>query len=270
MSKLKIFCSYAPKDKNLMEAFTAHLRGLESQHVSVWYAHNILPGTEWERERDSQLHSAHIILFLVSSDFISSHEQYEKEVLPAMEQHNRGETHVIPIILRPVYWKEAPFSKLLPLPDDGRPVTDLKWSSKDQAFLNVILGIKRIIDDNKMLRPREEWNQDSLSPKPTNIRFTYQPSWNGNKGIILFQLKEKEHTLEYFRNDKITHQVFLLKQRQLELVKLVVPFATLQSLEKRLDFQIDGVDCLFTLKMSAITSIMSVKLEIGGEEVFRT
>jgi len=53
-------------------------------------------------------------------------------------------------------------------------------------------------------------------------------------------------------------------------VRLVVQLATLKLLEKQVKFQIDGFDCLFTSKMSAFTSIMNVKLEIGGEEVFRT
>ncbi len=67
-----------------MERLYAHLRGLEPRHVNVWYAHNNLPGTDGERERDSQLRSANIVLFLVSPEFISSREHYQKEVLPAM------------------------------------------------------------------------------------------------------------------------------------------------------------------------------------------
>ncbi|HTK06969.1 MAG TPA: toll/interleukin-1 receptor domain-containing protein [Ktedonobacteraceae bacterium] len=269
MDTLKIFCSFAPEDKALMESFYAHLRGLKRpRDLSVWYADDILPGKQWELERNSQLQAAHIILLLVSSDFISSHEQYEKEVPLAMERYNRGEAHVIPIILRHVYWKETSFAKLLPLPDGGRPVTDKGlWSSQDQAFFNVILGIKRFIDDKKLLLPEA---QDSVSSKPTNIRFSYQPSWNGNKGIILFRLKETDHVLEYFRNDKIIHQIFLVKEGQTELVKLTIPLGTFRSIEKQVHFQIDGVDCLFTFKMSAMVSIMSVKLEVGEEEVFRT
>lgn len=107
-------------------------------------------------------------------------------------------------------------------------------------------------------------------PKPTHVRVTYQPSRDGNKGTIIFVLNGTEHTLEYVRRDNITYQIFVLKRKQQELVRLVIPFATLKPLEKQVKFQIDDVNCLFTFKMSAITSIMSVKLEVGGEEVFRT
>jgi hypothetical protein len=151
MAAMRIFCCSAPEDKKLMESFHAHLRVLEIQHpqVCIWYAHRVLPGAEWERERDSQLQSAHLILFLVSSDFLNSHEQYEKTVLPAMERYRRGETRVVPIILRPVYWQETPFGKLQPLPEGGKPVTDPGWKTRDHAFFDVVCGIKRVIDDEK-------------------------------------------------------------------------------------------------------------------------
>ena len=128
-----------------MERLDAHLRGLEPRHVSVWYAHNSLPGTDGERERDSQLYSADIILFLVSPDFISSREHNLKEVLPAMERYHRGETRIIPIILRPVHWQETSFGNLLPLPDGGKPVAD--WKKQDDAFFNVVDGIKRVVQE---------------------------------------------------------------------------------------------------------------------------
>jgi hypothetical protein len=159
MDKLKIFCSYAPKDKNLMESFSKHLRTLESQQVSIWYARDMLPGADWEQERDRQLHSAHLILLLVSPEFISSPEQRQKEVLPTMERYRRGEARVIPIILRPVHWQEAPFGKLLPLPEDGKPVNHRSWKSQDEAFLNVVNGLSSVIQEIRACRS----NAESLS-----------------------------------------------------------------------------------------------------------
>ncbi len=103
---------------------------------------------------------------------------------------------------------------------------------------------------------------------PTNIRVISRPSREGNKGIILFVLNGTEHALEYIRYDEITRQILFLKETQQELVRLVVPFATFKSLEKHAAFQIDGVDCLLTFKMSAMTSIMNIKVEVGGVEVF--
>jgi hypothetical protein len=51
---------------------------------------------------------------------------------------------VNPIILRPVDWKDTPFSKLQVLPKDAKPVT--KWSDRDTAFVDVVQGIRRAVD----------------------------------------------------------------------------------------------------------------------------
>jgi len=102
---------------------------------------------KWEQERDLQLQEADLILLLVSSDFISAREQYEKEVPLALERSHQGKARVIPIILRPVYWKETLFGGLVPLPTGGKAVTDKSWRTRDDAFFDVISGIKYVIDE---------------------------------------------------------------------------------------------------------------------------
>jgi len=63
----------------------------------------------------------------------------------ALERHNRREGLVVPIILRPVVWDNAPFAKLQALPKDGRPVTD--WPNRDAAFVNITEGIRIAVED---------------------------------------------------------------------------------------------------------------------------
>jgi hypothetical protein len=115
---------------------------------------------------------------------------------------------------------------------------------------------------------RRVFDQAGPKSKPTNTRVISGPSREGNKAVILFVLDGTEHALEYIRYDKITSQTLVLKEKQHELVRLVVPFATLKPLEKQAAFQIDGVDALLTFKMSAVTSIMNIKVEVGSVEVF--
>ena len=67
----------------------------------------------------------------------------------ALEMHERGQAYVIPIIIRPVYWEEAPFAKLQVLPTGGKPIT--KWSDTHEAFLDVARGIHEVV---KALRVR--------------------------------------------------------------------------------------------------------------------
>jgi hypothetical protein len=62
----------------------------------------------------------------------------------ALARHDAGQAHVIPIILRECDWHNAPFAHLQVLPTDARPV--ITWSSRDKAWLDVITGIRRVLN----------------------------------------------------------------------------------------------------------------------------
>src|SRR2546421_12565556 len=65
----------------------------------------------------------------------------------AMDRHELGEARVVPGILRPVLWQDAPFGKLQALPRDGKPVTDsTSWKDQDTAFLDVADGIRKVVE----------------------------------------------------------------------------------------------------------------------------
>jgi internalin A len=81
----------------------------------------------------------------VSADFIESDYCYEKELKRALERHEKGEAIVIPVIVRDVNWRIAPFAKLQALPKDVRAVT--LWEDRDSAWRNVSEGIERIIEE---------------------------------------------------------------------------------------------------------------------------
>ncbi len=68
---------------------------------------------------------------------------YSIEMQRAIERHEQGEAHVIPIILRPVYWQDV-LGKLQALPTDAIPVMSSGWHYQDEAFFNVTEGIRKV------------------------------------------------------------------------------------------------------------------------------
>lgn len=144
---IEIFFCYAHEDEPFRQALEKRLSVLKRQGViSIWHDREISAGAMWEREIETHLNSARLILLLVSPDFLDSEYCYSIELKGALERHERDEALVIPIIVRPVHWKTAPFSHLLVLPTDGTPLTDRYWHTIDDAFLNVIEGIRRAIE----------------------------------------------------------------------------------------------------------------------------
>ncbi len=65
----------------------------------------------------------------------------------ALERHETGTARVIPVILRPVYWKGAPFSKLQALPTGAKPITGRGWHNLDEAFADVAQGIHKAVEE---------------------------------------------------------------------------------------------------------------------------
>ena len=143
---IEIFCAYSHEDEELREKLGKHLASLRRQGIITdWYDRKMTAGKEWEGEIDEHLNSAHVILLLVSSDFIDSYSCYDVEMKRALERHENGDARVIPIILRAVDWQKLPFGKLLALPKDGRAVT--LWENQDEAFTDVAKGITAVVEE---------------------------------------------------------------------------------------------------------------------------
>lgn len=142
----EIFFSYSHKDQRLRDQLETQLSLLKREGlITSWYDHKITAGHEWAGKIDEHLNSAQIILLLISANFIASDYCYDIEMQRALERHEAREARVIPIILRPVDWKKAPFGKLKALPTDGKPVT--KWTDNDSAFYDIAQGIRKVVEE---------------------------------------------------------------------------------------------------------------------------
>jgi hypothetical protein len=104
-----IFFCYAHEDEALLKRLQMHLKPLQRHKLVdiLWHDRDISAGMEWQREIDSHLNAAQIIILLISPDFIDSDYCYSIEMQRAMERHKHNEARVIPVILRSVYWKNT-------------------------------------------------------------------------------------------------------------------------------------------------------------------
>jgi hypothetical protein len=142
---LEVFYSYAHEDETLRDKLEEHLATLKRQGAIVgWHDRAIGAGQEWSNEIDEHVRSAHVILLLISASFLASDYCHDVEMRLALERHAAGDAVVIPIILRPVDWSGAEFARLQALPLNAKPVTT--WANQDEAFLDIALGIRRVVE----------------------------------------------------------------------------------------------------------------------------
>jgi tetratricopeptide (TPR) repeat protein len=190
--QIEVFYSYAHTDERLRKNLEAHLSNLKRQGIiTEWHDRNISAGTDWADEVNTHLNTAHLILLLISADFIASDYCYSLEAKRAIERHEAREARVIPILLRPVEWKGVPFEKLQALPANAKPVT--KWQNRDDAFLDIAKGIRNAIEElnttlsNISFSPesiRVGKKNESAPLRLWNIPYRRNPFFTGREDIL--------------------------------------------------------------------------------------
>jgi hypothetical protein len=170
-----IFFSYSHKDEDLRDQLEVHLTMLRRQGViSTWHDRRLIAGDSVKDAISDRLEAADIILLLVSADFLASEYCYGVEMACALQRHAAGEARVIPVILRPCDWRQAPFGNLLASPTDGKPVT--KWALPDEAFLDIVNTIRAAAlmqDSGSAARPEPTPSRgaaEKAGPRSSNLR----------------------------------------------------------------------------------------------------
>jgi hypothetical protein len=195
---VKIFYSYARKDKVLLDKLLTHINPLErSGLITQWYDGQIAPGEHWSEEIAFHLRTADVILLLITPAFIASDYAYEFEMKVAIEAEKKGFVQVIPIIMRPTEgWEEDTFfGHLQALPEGGKPVT--KWHNHDEAWENVVGGVKktiRALPDSRRAARTLAYIQEAHDEAHDDSRLLAFLKWKYEKKSILQLLKRGEKT----------------------------------------------------------------------------
>jgi len=215
-SSLSVFFSYSHKDEILRDELADHLATLKRNgEISAWHDRMIAAGSDWAKAIDDNLMTADVILLLISSSFLASDYCSDIELNQAIARHNSGEARIIPIILRPCDWEGSLFGRLQALPKNAKPIT--KWDNKDEAFTDVVKGIKLAIAEMQKAKTTP------VAPVPTTPkvepvveRVTPQPHVNVNpvellsaKGIDYRELEKLLKAKEWQNADKLTYRLML-------------------------------------------------------------
>lgn len=143
---MRAFISYSHQDGDALERLHVHLANLRREgRLDTWYDREILAGNVLDNEIRRELEAADLFLLLVSPDFIASNYCVEREMRRALERHDAGEARIVPIIVEPCEWMAIPeLRRLKAVPEDGNPISE--WANANNAYLNVVQEIRRIVD----------------------------------------------------------------------------------------------------------------------------
>jgi tetratricopeptide (TPR) repeat protein/energy-coupling factor transporter ATP-binding protein EcfA2 len=183
----ELFYSYSHKDEELRDELETHLSLLKRQGViKGWHDRAIEAGDGWREAINTHLNTAHIILLLISADFIASDYCYSIEMVRAMERHEAGEARVIPVILRPCDWESASFGELQALPKNALAVTT--WANRDEAFRSIAKGIRKVVEKMQETGGGKSARLSPI-PRPPVVGFVARRDEQGRN--IVERLKEE-------------------------------------------------------------------------------
>lgn len=183
---IEILICNADKDSKYLTKLIDHLKPLEMGGViKLWHAGNVLPGSTPQSEISQHIHSAHIILLLISSDFFSCDYYTNTEIRKVLAG---GQTRVIPIFLRSAFTKSLPFSHLRPLPSNGKPIAN--WTNQDDAFLDIVERINIVLKNTvpepslNNLHAQDTGSTTTTAIPETNKRGTLLQNYKGHTNAI--------------------------------------------------------------------------------------
>ena len=138
-----IYFLAAEQDEDVCRAIHRHLMPIirASQiPIEVMDDFDVPAGDDIDEHRQMLL-DADIVLSMISVDFISDDDVYER-CKKVIERHNSGKTLMISILVRNCLWKASPLAKFAVLPKNLQPLNNKQyWNSEDDALTSVVSDI---------------------------------------------------------------------------------------------------------------------------------
>jgi hypothetical protein len=190
---IEILCCYSSADEQWLHKLEIHLSLLKHQSlISFWHAQLIAPGSDWTQEMEQHLETASVILLLISADFLASDYCYSVQMGYALDRQREGKSCVIPLLVRAVDWKEAPFAHLRVLPTNTQPLAS--WQDEDRALADVTSSIRQVIENLQECSTSNRISTEltTLSPlEQLRVSFLQAQQYLGKVTTLFEEAKQK-------------------------------------------------------------------------------
>ena len=141
-----VFISYSHKDAKWLEKLKQFLLPLEEQNlIRLWDDAEIRPGQDWLGEINKALASAHVAVFLVTQDFLTSPFIRDKELAPLLEAAiNRG-CLIFWIAVSSSTFEDSPLAKIQGALSPHAPLDLLSEPEQNKALKEIAQKMKEAV-----------------------------------------------------------------------------------------------------------------------------
>ncbi|MBC1295738.1 TIR domain-containing protein [Nostoc sp. UCD122] len=146
---IEVFISYQKDDEKLLkELVDKHLNNLEE--IKIWHEGKTIGGQDNKVEIEKHLNSSHIILLLISPNYLKDYNN-KFEINLAKAREKAIQATVIPVLLTKIFgWERFTFANfklgdLEPLPQKDKFITDRRvWKTNNDAFYVVAERLEKV------------------------------------------------------------------------------------------------------------------------------
>lgn len=151
---MKIFISYARRDKRWLPDIEAQLRAPERDGlISYWLDVKKLAGTAWEHEIQRAIEQARVAVLLVSPFFLASDFIANEEIPRILRRAQRGGLIVMPVILTSCRFAETKaLSRYQAFNSPDEPLDDMRRPKRMKLLRDLINRVVAIRDEPRRMR----------------------------------------------------------------------------------------------------------------------
>ncbi len=177
MPHINIFIAYAPENRKILSKLLKHLKPMEQfGQIRIWHEGKIRAGQDRQRAIEGEIRKAHIILLLVSSDFLVSDYCINERLAKTIQQrYEQNFSRVIPVIAEECdwRWKGIFFHNLKPLPNEGIPITDNYWGNIDKPCKEIAKEIRKQVAElqTRLSNPLQKQPQTKKTRKKGQVLY---------------------------------------------------------------------------------------------------
>ena len=133
----------ADADTHWLSQWEMHLALLQrNQQIALRSILHIMPGTALAKALEAWLEQADYIVLILSAAFFAD-EDCLAQMHQALQRSQAGAATLIPLLARPVAWKESPLADLTPLPSNGKALA--LWQHHDEGLDVCVSELQRLL-----------------------------------------------------------------------------------------------------------------------------
>ena len=172
---LNLFISYCHADSaHEVEARKTLKPLVIDQRIQLYSDQDLLAGQRIRKTNEKNLLQSHIVLFLLTRDFISSPECQREWQLARDQKDLNIERKRIPLLIADCPWRDLLKDEdLLIIPKDATPLSS--YQNKDEVWTEVYVKIEEVISDIETNR----------TPRPDFCQFLEQTDLTGDQEVRL-------------------------------------------------------------------------------------